>query len=274
MQPIYRTAGIRAIETAHGTAGLMEKAGLAVAALAKELLPEDAYSVLIVAGPGNNGGDALVAARHLKDSWLQVDVVFTGEAAKLPPDAKQAHAAWLATGGVLLDAIPEKGYDLVIDGLFGIGLSKPLQGIYPDLIHQINALDAVVLAIDIPSGLGADTGRVMGAAVIADHTLTFLGLKPGLFTLDGVDYAGLVHESDLGVEITEPADGWLIDDIPALPTPRTRNSHTASAAAHRFSRCQRRFGVVSFMGGSGSCGLGAGQSDSFAVMFPAASIST
>ena len=225
MQPIYRTAGIRAIETAHGTAGLMEKAGLAVAALAKELLPEDAYSVLIVAGPGNNGGDALVAARHLKDSWLQVDVVFTGEAAKLPPDAKQAHAAWLATGGILLDAIPEKGYDLVIDGLFGIGLSKPLQGIYPDLIHQINALDAVVLAIDIPSGLGADTGRVMGAAVIADHTLTFLGLKPGLFTLDGVDYAGLVHESDLGVEITEPADGWLIDDIPALPAPRTRNSH-------------------------------------------------
>jgi len=225
MQPVYRTAGIRALEAAHGTAGLMEKAGLAVAALAKELLPEDAYSVLIVAGPGNNGGDALVAARHLKASWLQLDVVFTGEAAKLPPDAKQAHVAWLASGGTLLDTIPEKGYDLVIDGLFGIGLSKPLQGIYPNLIHKINTIGAPVLAIDIPSGLDADTGRVMGAAVIADHTLTFLGLKPGLFTLDGVDHAGLVHESDLGVEITQPTDGWLIDGIPDLPAPRMRNSH-------------------------------------------------
>jgi hydroxyethylthiazole kinase-like uncharacterized protein yjeF len=225
MQPIYRTAGIRAIETAHGTAGLMEKAGLAVAALAKELLPEDAYSVLIVAGPGNNGGDALVAARHLKDSWLQVDVVFTGDAARLPPDAAQAHAAWLKADGTLLDAIPEKSYDLVIDGLFGIGLSKPLQGRYSDLIRTINALGALVLAIDIPSGLDADTGRVLGEAVVADHTLTFLGLKPGLFTLDGVDHAGLVHESDLGVEVAQPAEGWLINDIPALPAPRSRNSH-------------------------------------------------
>jgi hydroxyethylthiazole kinase-like uncharacterized protein yjeF len=225
MTPVYRTAGIRAIEAAHGTDGLMEKAGLAVATLAQELLPEDAYSILIVAGPGNNGGDALVAARYLKNAWLQVDVVFTGDATQLPPDAANAHAAWLKTGGMLLDTIPEKRYDLVIDGLFGIGLSKPLQGIYPDLIRKINMLGATVLAIDIPSGLHADTGCVMGAAVIADHTLTFLGLKPGLFTADGVDHAGLVHESDLGVETAPPAEGWLIDDIPALPAPRLRNSH-------------------------------------------------
>jgi hydroxyethylthiazole kinase-like uncharacterized protein yjeF len=225
MQPIYRTAGIRAIESAHGTAGLMEKAGLAVAALAKALLPEDACSVLIVAGPGNNGGDALVAARHLKDSWLQVDVVFAGDAARLPADGAKAHAAWLDEGGTLLDAIPDKDYGLVIDGLFGIGLSKPLEGRYSELVRTINALGTEVLAIDIPSGLDADTGRVLGAAVVADHTLTFLGLKPGLFTLEGVDHAGVVHESDLGVEIAQPADGWLVNDIPALPAPRLRNSH-------------------------------------------------
>ena len=225
MRPVYRTAGIRAIEKAHGTAGLMEKAGLAVATLAQELLPEDAYSILILAGPGNNGGDALVAARYLKSAWLQVDVVFTGDATKLPPDAANAHAAWLKAGGMVLDTIPEKRYDLVIDGLFGIGLSKPLQGIYPDLIRKINTLGATVLAIDIPSGLDADTGRVMGEAVVADHTLTFLGLKPGLFTLEGVDHAGLVHESDLGLDISHPADAWLINDIPSLPAPRSRNSH-------------------------------------------------
>jgi hydroxyethylthiazole kinase-like uncharacterized protein yjeF len=225
MQPVYRTAGIRAIETAHGTAGLMEKAGLAVATLAQELLPEDAYSILVVAGPGNNGGDAFVAARYLKNAWLQVDVVFTGDASKLPPDAANAYAGWRKVDGTLLETIPDKRYDLVIDGLFGIGLSKPLQGIYPDLVRRINSLDATVLAIDIPSGLDADTGRVLGEAVVADHTLTFLGLKPGLFTLDGVDHAGIVHESDLGLDITQPAEGWLVNTMPALPAPRARNSH-------------------------------------------------
>lgn len=230
MQPLFRISEIRAIEQTHGTAGLMEKAGLAVATLARELLPEDAYSILVVAGPGNNGGDALVAARHLKAWWLRVDVVFTGDLERLPPDAADASEAWLEVDGELLDAIPEKPYDFVIDGLFGIGLSKPLQGNYPDLVRQINAMDVPVLAIDVPSGLCADTGRVLGEAIVADHTLTFLGLKPGLFTLDGVDCAGAVHFSDLGVDtgaIAHP-QGWLLNDIPALPEPRLRNSHKGS----------------------------------------------
>lgn len=228
--PLLRTSEIRAIEQAHGTAGLMEKAGLAVATLAKELLPDEAYSILVVAGPGNNGGDALVAARHLKSWWLHVDVVFTGDPDRMPPDAAAAYRAWLDAGGELLSTLPEKSYDLIIDGLFGIGLAKPLHGNYPDLVRQINAMEAPVLAIDIPSGLCANTGRVLGEAVIADHTLTFLGLKPGLFTLDGVDCAGIVHFSDLGVDTGAVAhpQGWLLNEIPALPAPRLRNSHKGS----------------------------------------------
>jgi len=228
--PLFRTSEIRAIEQAHGAAGLMEKAGLAVATLAKELLPDEAYSVLIVAGPGNNGGDALVAARHLKSWWLRVDVFFAGDPDRLPPDAAVAYRAWLDAGGELLSTLPEKTHDLIIDGLFGIGLAKSLHGNYPDLVRQINAMEAPVLAIDIPSGLCANTGRVLGEAVVADHTLTFLGLKPGLFTLDGVDCAGTVHFSDLGVDTGTVAhpQGWLLNEIPALPPPRLRNSHKGS----------------------------------------------
>ena len=228
--PLFRTSEIRAIEQAHGTVGLMEKAGLAVATLAKELLPDEAYSILIIAGPGNNGGDALVAARYLKSWWLHVDVFFTGDPDRMPPDAAAAYRAWLDAGGELLSALPEKNYDLVIDGLFGIGLAKVLHGHYSELVRQINAMDAPVLAIDVPSGLCANTGRVLGEAVIADHTLTFLGLKPGLFTLDGVDCAGAVHSSDLGVDTGAVAhpQGWLLNEIPILPAPRLRNSHKGS----------------------------------------------
>ncbi|MEZ0236964.1 MAG: NAD(P)H-hydrate dehydratase [Methylophilaceae bacterium] len=225
--PLFRTSEIRAIEQAHGTAGLMEKAGLAVATLAKELLSDEAYSILIIAGPGNNGGDAFVAARYLKSWWLRVDVFFTGDPDRMPPDAAAAYRAWLDAGGELLSALPEKTYDLVIDGLFGIGLAKVLHGHYAELVRQINAMDAPVLAIDVPSGLCANTGRVLGEAVIADHTLTFLGLKPGLFTLDGVDFAGTVHSSDLGGDTGAVAhpQGWLLNEIPILPSPRLRNSH-------------------------------------------------
>lgn len=227
MQPLFNIAGIRAMEEAHGTAGLMEKAGLAVATLARELLPPEADSILILAGPGNNGGDALVAARLLNAWWLRVEVVLTGEVGKLPPDAAAAYAAWTEAGGTCRTDIPERRFDLIIDGLFGIGLSKPLHGIYPALIRQINAMDAPILAIDIPSGLEADTGRVMGEAIVADHTLTFLGLKPGLFTLEGVDHAGDVHYSDLGIDVTSviPAPGYLLNTRPTLPQARLRNSH-------------------------------------------------
>lgn len=241
MTPLYSVAQIRAIEQAHGTAGLMEKAGLAVATLAKELLDDESSAILIVAGPGNNGGDAFVAARHLKAWWHKVDVVFTGARGKLPPDAAAAHDAWLAAGGSVLACIPQEKHDLVIDGLFGIGLSKPLQNEYADLVRQINALSLPVLAIDIPSGLCADSGRILGEAVRAAHTLTFLGLKPGLFTLDGPDCAGFVHVSDLGVTVDSPsplageswgegeaASGWLVDAPPVLPEPRSRNSHKGS----------------------------------------------
>lgn len=230
MKPLYSLAQLRDMESAHADQGLMEKAGLAAARFAHELLKGQECAVLVLAGPGNNGGDALVAARILKEAGCQVQVVFIGEQDKLPPDAAAAYAAWQATGGETCAVIPAHGqWQLVIDGLFGIGLSRDLGTPYRELIQQVNALNLPVLALDIPSGLCMATGRVLGAAVRARHTLSFIGLKPGLFTLDGPDHAGEVHLETLGVESTcVNVAGAVIDQSPALPLPRKLNSHKGS----------------------------------------------
>ena len=240
--PLFSSSRIRAVEHAHASGKLMEKAGQAAAMLAHDMLGENGYNVLIIAGPGNNGGDALVAARHLRQLWYRVTVVVAGDRDKLPKDAFQALEGWLSAGGEIHGAIPAADYDLVIDGLFGIGLSKPLQGSHAELVAQINALQAPVLSLDVPSGLCADTGRILGHAVRASRTLTFIGLKPGLFTLDGPDHAGIVHATDLGIpEIgTAPASGGLLERgmfQPPLPQ-RANNSHKGS------------FGSIAILGGS------------------------
>lgn len=234
---LYRCAEIRALEQAHQGLGLMELAGLATATLARELLGEDGDSVLVVAGPGNNGGDALVAARHLKAHWLNVTLVMAGNPDQLPVDARAAYDQWQACGGHCETTIPDRRYDLILDGLFGIGLTRPLEGHYADLIEVINTLSAPVLAIDIPSGLCADTGRVLGCAVRATHTLTFLGLKAGLYTLEGPDHAGVITSTDLGLPDDTHAAGHLLDTPPALPMPRLRNAHKGT------------FGSVGILGG-------------------------
>lgn len=230
MNPLYDLAQLREIEQRHAAEGLMEKAGLTAAGMARKLLREHEYSVLVLAGPGNNGGDALVAARHLKMAWHQVTVVFTGDRARLPADAAAAYDAWVAVGGALCSEIPPHGrWQLVIDGLFGIGLSRELDAHYCGLIGQVNALGLPVLALDIPSGLCTATGRVLGAAIKAKHTLSFIGLKPGLFTLDGPDHAGEIHLETLGLEIKDSrVAGMLVDQPPALPLPRKLNSNKGS----------------------------------------------
>lgn len=202
---LYRTQAIRAIEQ-HAFAlpeppPLMEKAGFATAQLARQLLGDQGSSVLVFAGPGNNGGDAFVAARHLKSWWYRVAVVFLGDPFKLSPEAAKAYQAWRDGGGDTHDLVPrERRWDLVIDGLFGIGLTRALTDKAAELVTFINAAGAPVLAIDAPSGIDADTGRVLGRAVRADHTLTFIGLKPGFFTLDGPDHCGRVHLCTLDLD--------------------------------------------------------------------------
>jgi hydroxyethylthiazole kinase-like uncharacterized protein yjeF len=231
---LYTTREIRAVESHYlegeAAAPLMARAGLATAELARELLGDPGSSVLVFAGPGNNGGDAFVAACHLKQWWYRVAVVFHGDPFKLTGDAAKALAAWRESGGDVHDLVPSgRSWDLVIDGLFGIGLARELTDKPAELVSFINELGAPVLAIDIPSGLDADTGRVRGRAVRASHTITFLGLKPGQFTHDGVDHCGQVHLRTLDVDtsaVVAPR-GALLDAsaLDAVAVPRPANSH-------------------------------------------------
>ncbi len=233
-EPIYLTAQIRLIERAvvdeNPRIQLMERAGEAAADIARSLLGENATNVLVLAGPGNNGGDAYVVARLLKRWFYLVDVVALTEPKKTDGDASKAFDMWREAGGAIHDTLPtDQRYDLVIDGLFGIGLTREISGTFRKLIEQVIALNAPVLALDIPSGLDSDTGMVRGIVLPAHDTVTFIALKPGLLTRDGPDYCGNIRIADLGLATEEyvGADGRLLRDVTIkhLITPRIKNSH-------------------------------------------------
>jgi hydroxyethylthiazole kinase-like uncharacterized protein yjeF len=232
--PIYRSADVRAIEAAAAAATappqLMEKAGLAAAEIAREVSSGTGKPVLVLAGPGNNGGDALVVARHLKQWYFNVSVVFAGDERKLSADASAALRAWRAAGGSIAGALPTaQDWGLVVDGIFGIGLEREVTGRHAEWVAAVNRLRAPVLALDVPSGLQSDTGRVTGSAIRATHTVTFIALKPGLLTLDGPDHCGDIHVSSLGLDAQKlrPAQGFLIggEVLNGVLAPRARNSH-------------------------------------------------
>ncbi|HUU72390.1 MAG TPA: NAD(P)H-hydrate dehydratase [Burkholderiales bacterium] len=245
--PVFQVNQVRLVEewafSQDPPPPLMERAGRATAELVRSLAPDNARRILVLAGPGNNGGDAFVAARYLKQWWFEVQVVFTGNAAKLQDDARAAHDAWHSAGGTMTDSIPAAfDWHLAIDGLFGIGLQRDLDERHTALVHELNQSDLPVVAIDVPSGLDADSGQVLGAAVRATRTITFLGLKAGLLTGDGPDHTGEIHLEALGIDNPPLPDGhgYLIGDevIAAALPPRTRNVHKG------------RFGDVIVIGGA------------------------
>jgi hydroxyethylthiazole kinase-like uncharacterized protein yjeF len=216
-RPLYGVANSRAIETAalaaHPGQQLMERAGLAVAKLALALLPSGPTgTVWIVCGPGNNGGDGLVAARLLRAAGLRVRVSLIDADRPAPADAAAALRAALDAGvDIARDAAPPDDVALLIDALLGLGLSRPPGATMAAAIEALNALAAPVLAVDLPSGLLADTGRPAGpVAVRADHTLSLLTLKPGLFTADGRAHAGELWFDALGTQASLPADALLL----------------------------------------------------------------
>jgi hydroxyethylthiazole kinase-like uncharacterized protein yjeF len=208
-QALYSVAQVRAIEAAAIASAapglLMQRAGAAVARHALRLLPEITTNaqVLVAAGPGNNGGDALEAAALLVQRGIKVTIIHLAEEATLTADARTALNRAKQSGAVFVDSIHALSWSLAIDGLFGIGLTRPLEGLYRQLATQLNQLSCPVLAIDVPSGLDADTGNIVGPnglTVLADETLTFIANKPGLHTLYGRDSAGHVVTDDLGID--------------------------------------------------------------------------
>jgi hydroxyethylthiazole kinase-like uncharacterized protein yjeF len=250
MNPLYSVAQIRAIEQSAAATlepgALMQRAGQAAANVALALLAGQANrSVLLLAGPGNNGGDALEAAANLAHASAGVDVSVIHLAGTQPVSVETAQALARAQQSQVsfLDALPEGAPGLVVDGLFGIGLARPLDGAARALVEAINALGWPVLALDVPSGLDADTGAVVGPHGVALHagrTLTFIGDKPGLHTFEGRDVAGTVQVDLLAIEHFLPSAAVLNEPslFASQLKPRANNSHKGS------------FGDVAIVGGA------------------------
>ncbi|HYE70169.1 MAG TPA: NAD(P)H-hydrate epimerase, partial [Aquabacterium sp.] len=223
---------------------LIERAGWAVARLALAVAPH-AQRVWIAAGGGNNGGDGLIAARHLLHAGKAVQVGFFGDPLRLPPDAAHAHATACAAGVSIepSDAGIDTA-DLVIDALLGLGTRTAPRERVAAAIRRINGRGLPVLAVDLPSGLPADTGALAGhEAIRAVHTLSLLTLKPGLFTADGRDHAGRVWYDPLS------ADTGLLDTtaIGVLNGP-------PEALPRRHAQHKGSFGDVVVIGGAEGMG--------------------
>jgi len=236
---LYRAEQVRAIDQAAIAAGiagykLMNRAGEAAFAALRRRWPK-AQRLLVCCGGGNNGGDGYVLARMARQAGLQVNVLGMVPIDALKGDAKQAAVAYQEQGGSfrLFDEtqVLQSECDLIVDALLGIGLQREVTGLWRQLIERINAHEAPVFALDIPSGLHADTGAVMGVAVRTDVTTTFIALKQGLFTGEGPEYCGQLELADLGVPVAvtqqfEPSAKRITQgDLSVRLPPRPRYAH-------------------------------------------------
>ncbi len=177
-------------------ADLMEEAGLSVV---REITANfQGTNALILCGPGNNGGDGFVIARHLKEYGWQVEVALLGEIDKLQGDAYHMATLWDGqTKPFDPDLIDHQ--DLIVDAIFGTGLSKEISGNVKDVIEKANGADAYRVAVDIPSGIKGDTGEVLGIAFKADRTVTFCRQKPAHLLYPGKRCCGNVIVADIGI---------------------------------------------------------------------------
>jgi hydroxyethylthiazole kinase-like uncharacterized protein yjeF len=248
LAPILTIAALRSLEAANVAAGLMERAGAACALHAERLRGDRSGPIVVLAGPGNNGGDAFVAARLLRQRFEDVEVVFAGDAARLPPDAAAACRSFVAAGGTTVAVPGARTPALVLDGLFGVGLSRPLEAPWSGLVEWANACGAPILALDLPSGLDAATGHAYEPAVRASATLTFIALKPGMLTGDGPDVCGTIATETLGLDVGAQPHGacltWpgLAQHLPAVLARRTRNVNKGT------------FGTLGILGGTEGMG--------------------
>ncbi|MCG6121181.1 MAG: NAD(P)H-hydrate dehydratase [Microvirga sp.] len=228
-----RAADARAIAGGAPGSVLMERAGAAVARCALATESSDA-PILVVCGPGNNGGDGFVAARLLASQGRRVSLALLGSREQLRGDASEAAALWGGPVGDARACAPGEA-GLVIDALFGAGLTRDLDGEAAALVSALAGCGRPILSVDIPSGIDADTGRARGVALSATCTITFAARKPGHLLLPGRLHCGAVSVADIGVDPGSVADFgqptfanepslWLDD----LPRP--------SVDAHKYTR--------------------------------------
>jgi NAD(P)H-hydrate epimerase len=184
---------------------LMENAARAAADVAWEMLAHRTGPVVILCGGGNNGGDGLAAARHLHLRGISVTIALTTDPAKYKGDAR---INWEITQAMEIQTMPADPYRLeqaapllIVDAVFGTGLTRPPRDPFPDIARAVAAGGAPVLAIDLPSGLDCDTGLPLGSVIAATRTVTFAGEKAGFANPDSRRYTGEVTVADIGCPI-------------------------------------------------------------------------
>lgn len=211
---------------------LMSRAGQVVFGLARERFPA-ARRWLVVCGAGNNAGDGYIVARLAQAAGLAVTVAAISDPARLQGDGARAWREFERAGGVIGPFVESScsGADLVIDAILGTGLTRPLEGAYLHAVEGINAASCPVVAVDVPSGLCGATGQVLGGAVRAEMTATFIGRKLGLYVGAGPEHAGEIVFADLGVPLERvshvPPEMRLFDaaDRVQLLARRARTAH-------------------------------------------------
>jgi ADP-dependent NAD(P)H-hydrate dehydratase / NAD(P)H-hydrate epimerase len=235
--PLYSAAQVRELDRRaveiHGIPGteLMVRAGTRVLETLTTRFPR-ARRVVVVCGPGNNGGDGFVVAEAAKRCGIESTVLTLG-GKRAAGDAALMRRRCEAAGVAIqpFAAAPLRDADAIVDALLGTGLQRDVEGEWRAAIETINASGRPVVAVDVPSGLNADTGAVMGAAVRVDVTVSFIGLKAGLFLADGRDHAGEIIFDGLGVSpavyegIDPLARRLAAAELNRLVRPRRRNAH-------------------------------------------------
>lgn len=266
-RPLLRLQEIRAIEAVEvplADPPLMERAGAAIARVVMAHVPPGGL-VCVLCGPGNNGGDGFVAARRLLALGWRAVVSGRFDGGRSGGEAAAAREAFVASGGVVLpgpEAL-EAPPAAIVDALFGIGLARPIGEPYASWIEWSKGQTAFKLAVDVPSGLDADTGRCTGPCFEANATLTFLADKPGLHTLDGPDRAGVVMVDALGVDASrhDLGRGRLLglDAFAGHLRPRRKNTHKGSFGHVLVVGGAPRMSGAAFLAGHAALATGAGK---------------
>lgn len=190
-QYTIQTLGVPSLE-------LMERAALACVRFFEER-HLDLSSACVVCGSGNNGGDGFAVARLLIEKGKKVTAVMAGNPSHATQETRVQMEAFRKAGGRISDEYEPNEYSIIVDAVFGVGLSRKVEGRYEALIRRMNQAGGVKVAVDIPSGISADTGCVMGCAFRADYTVTFQARKIGLMLSPGREYAGRIVKKEIGI---------------------------------------------------------------------------
>lgn len=218
-----------------GVAGLslMERAGRAVAERAQRLAGK--RPIVVLCGPGNNGGDGYVAARYLKNRGYRVRIAALGDPEKLSGDALANYRRWNGTVEPLAPMVLEEGC-IIVDALFGAGLAREIEGVCAHVLNAAAALELPAIAVDLPSGINGDTGAVMGCVLPALETVTFFRKKPGHLLYPGRGTCGGIHVADIGIPpgVLHDIQPEIFENTPAIWSANVFAGHRPTR--HKYDR--------------------------------------